>query len=188
MRITIAKITLANGPAATIAYYDRRTSHGSTLSHVTHARVLAEVDPESSWQRFLVALQTDIDDVQSGTTKEGIHLGVMAGTLDLVQRGYLGTEIVDDVVYFKPTALDRLDGLRLPLQIRRTPIIVSINCRQITVTVLAEGYTRPITVSVHGTARELKGGESCTFELQPRPEAIDNTDYPAGKALAELGE
>jgi hypothetical protein len=33
--------------------------------------VLAELDPESSWQRFLLALQTDIDDVQSGTTKRG---------------------------------------------------------------------------------------------------------------------
>jgi alpha,alpha-trehalase len=89
---------------------------------------MAEFDPGASWQRFLLALQSDIDDVQSGTTKEGIHLGVMAGTLDLLQRGYLGTEIVDDVVYFKPTALERLDGLRLPLQVRRTPITVSI-CR-----------------------------------------------------------
>jgi trehalose/maltose hydrolase-like predicted phosphorylase len=112
----------------------------------------------------------------------------MAGTLDLLQRGYLGTEIVDDVVYFNPTVLDRLDGLRLPLQIRRTPITVSINGRRVMVTVLAEGYTRPITVSVHGAARELKGGESCSFELQPRPDAIDDIDHPAGKAVAELGE
>jgi len=153
----------------TIDYYDRRTSHGSTLSHVTYARVLAEFDPDSSWQRFLLALETDIDDVQSGTTNEGIHVGVMAGTLDLLQRGYLGTEIVDDVVYFKPTAVERLDGLRLPLQVRRTPIVVSIDGRELTVSVLAEGYTRPVTVSVRGVARELKGGESSTFELGPAP-------------------
>ena len=172
----------------TIDYYDRRTSHGSTLSHITHARVLAEFDPESSWQRFLLALESDIDDVQSGTTKEGIHLGVMAGTLDLLQRGYLGTEIVDDVVYFNPTALERLDGLRLPLQVRRTPIAVSIDGRRLAVTVHAEGYTRAITVSVQGVARELKGGESCTFELRPRPDAIDDIDYTGGTALAELGE
>jgi trehalose/maltose hydrolase-like predicted phosphorylase len=142
----------------------------------------------SSWQRFLLALESDIDDVQAGTTKEGIHLGVMAGTLDLLQRGYLGTEIVDDVVYFKPTALERLDGLRLPLQIRRTPMTVSITGRRVTVTVLAEGYTRPITVNVQGVARELKGGESCTFELQRRPGAIDDIEYTGGKAVAELVE
>ncbi len=70
----------------TIDYYDRRTSHGSTLSFVTHAGVLAAIDPESSWERFLIALESDIGDIQGGTTKEGIHLGVMAGTLDVVQR------------------------------------------------------------------------------------------------------
>ena len=37
----------------TIDYYDRRTSHGSTLSFVAHAGVLAAIDPESSWERFL---------------------------------------------------------------------------------------------------------------------------------------
>src|SRR4051794_39418256 len=68
-----------------VAYYDARTSHGSTLSFVTHAGVLAAFDPESSWERFLVALRSDVDDIQGGTTKEGIHLGVMAGTLDVVQ-------------------------------------------------------------------------------------------------------
>ena len=53
-----------------VAYYDRRTSHGSTLSFVTHAGVLAAIDPESSWERFLVALQSDAEDIQGGTTKQ----------------------------------------------------------------------------------------------------------------------
>ncbi len=152
----------------TIEYYDRRTCHGSTLSHVTHARVLAEIDQESSWQRFLVALKSDIDDIQGGTTKEGIHLGVMAGTLDLLQRTYLGTEIVDDVVYFKPAAIARLDGLRIPLQVRRTPIVVAVDGGRITVTVLAEGYIRPITINVNGISRELHGGDSATFDSTRR--------------------
>jgi trehalose/maltose hydrolase-like predicted phosphorylase len=43
----------------TIDYYDRRTSHGSTLSFVTYAGVLAGIDPASSWDRFMVALQSD---------------------------------------------------------------------------------------------------------------------------------
>ena len=52
--------------------------------------MLAALDPASSWERFLLALNSDIADVQGGTTKEGIHMGVMAGTLDLLQRGYVG--------------------------------------------------------------------------------------------------
>ena len=92
----------ADTAARNIAYYDQRTSHGSTLSFITHAGVLAALDPESSWERFLVALNSDVEDVQEGTTREGIHLGVMAGTLDLMQRAYLGTEIRDEVLHFEP--------------------------------------------------------------------------------------
>jgi alpha,alpha-trehalase len=153
----------------TIDYYDRRTSHGSSLSHVTYARVLAGIDPESSWQRFLSALQSDIEDTQGGTTKEGIHLGVMAGTLDLLQRAYLGIEIVDDVIYFKPTAIDRLDGLRLPLQVRRSPIVVTVNGQRLTVSVLANGHPQAVIISVNGIVREVRGGDSTTFELRSRP-------------------
>jgi trehalose/maltose hydrolase-like predicted phosphorylase len=49
-------------------YYDARTSHGSTLSFVAHAGVMASVDPEGSWERYMVALESDVGDVQGGTT------------------------------------------------------------------------------------------------------------------------
>jgi trehalose/maltose hydrolase-like predicted phosphorylase len=69
--------------ARTVEYCDQRTSHGSTLSFIAHAGVLAAIDPDSSWERFLTALESDIGDIQGGTTREGIHMDVMSGTLDL---------------------------------------------------------------------------------------------------------
>ena len=149
----------------TIDYYDRRTSHGSTLSFVTHAGVLAAIDPESSWRRFLVALESDIGDVQGGTTREGVHLGVMAGTLDLIQRAYLGTQIRDNVVSFNPKLVDHLNGLSLPLQVRHAPITVSLNEAELTVAALADGSSGPIKVAVGDVVRELRGGESTTFTI-----------------------
>jgi trehalose/maltose hydrolase-like predicted phosphorylase/beta-phosphoglucomutase-like phosphatase (HAD superfamily) len=149
----------------TIDYYDRRTSHGSTLSFITHAGVLAGIDPENSWRRFLAALESDIGDVQGGTTREGIHLGVMGGTLDLVQRAYLGTRIRDGVVYFNPTLANRLDGLSLSMQVRHTPINVSLRGSELTVAALADGYSGPIRVAVGDVVRELRGGESTTFTI-----------------------
>ena len=92
----------ADTAARNIAYYDQRTSHGSTLSFVTFAGVLTALDPDSSWERFLVALRSDAEDIQGGTTREGIHMGVMAGTVDLMQRAYPGTEIRDGVLHFQP--------------------------------------------------------------------------------------
>ena len=149
----------------TIAYYDQRTSHGSTLSFITHAGVLAAIDPETSWQRFLVALESDIGDIQGGTTREGIHLGVMGGTLDLLQRAYLGTDLRDGVLYFNPMPTDRLDGLSLPMQVRHTSITVSLNGAELTVAAHADGYSGPIKVGVGDVVREIHGGQHATFAL-----------------------
>ena len=126
-----------------VAYYDRRTSHGSTLSFVTHAGVLAALDPESSWERFLVALQSDVDDIQGGTTKEGIHVGVMSGTLDLVQRCYAGTHVRDGVLYFDPRLPSQLDGLSFSMQFRETPILVTLTGDRLALAVHPEGAAHP---------------------------------------------
>ncbi len=150
-----------------IDYYDARTSHGSTLSFITHAAVLAALDPESSWERFIAALESDIGDVQGGTTKEGIHLGVMSGTLDLIQRGYVGTDIRDGVLYFRPRLTDRLDGLSFPMQFRGTPIRVRLKDGGLTVVAHTDGFSRPIRVAVGDEVRELRAGDQHTFALKP---------------------
>ncbi|MBV9425206.1 MAG: glycoside hydrolase family 65 protein [Solirubrobacterales bacterium] len=153
--------------AENIAYYDRRTSHGSTLSFVTHAGVLAALDPESSWERFLIALNSDVNDIQGGTTKEGIHMGVMAGTLDLVQRSYVGTSVRDGVLRFDPRLPARIEGVSFSMQFQRTPILVTLADRRLTLAVHPEGINRPISVGVGDHVRELCPGDRFTFELQP---------------------
>jgi len=67
-----------------VEYYEARTSHGSTLSNLVHAAVTASYAPDEAWRKYLAALESDVADIQGGTTKEGIHLGVMAGTVDLL--------------------------------------------------------------------------------------------------------
>jgi trehalose/maltose hydrolase-like predicted phosphorylase len=153
----------------TIEYYDRRCSHGSTLSLITHAGVLARFDPDGSWQRFLTALDSDLEDIQGGTTPEGIHTGVMAGTLDLVQRIYLGAGIQDGMIRFRPRLAQRLDGLTLPMQFRGTPIRVGISGAALTVEALADGFSLPVKVAVGDQVRELSAGERRTFAIETVP-------------------
>jgi trehalose/maltose hydrolase-like predicted phosphorylase len=148
-----------------IAYYDERTSHGSTLSFVAHGGVLARLDAVGSWERFLTALESDVGDVQGGTTKEGIHMGVMSGTLALVQRSYAGTEIRDGVLYFAPRLPARLEGLSFAMQFRGMPILVTLADGRLTLTAHREGVRRPISVGVGDEVRELCPGDRCTFEL-----------------------
>ncbi|HEY2552911.1 MAG TPA: glycosyl hydrolase family 65 protein [Streptosporangiaceae bacterium] len=148
-----------------VTYYDQRTSHGSTLSFVTHAGVLAGLDPQSSWDRFLVALRSDADDIQGGTTKEGIHLGVMAGTLDVMQRYYAGARIRDDVLYFDPRLPTGLAGLSFPVQFRETPVLVTLSAGRLTLAVHPERASHPILAGIPGDVRELRPGDQAVFEL-----------------------
>ncbi len=150
-----------------VAYYDRRTSHGSTLSYVAYAGVLAALDAESSWDRFLVALNSDVGDVQGGTTKEGIHVGVMAGTLDLIQRSYMGTHVRDGVLRFDPRLPAPLDGVSFSMQFRRTPLLVTLADGRLTLAAHPEGVNRPIKVGVGDQVRDFGPGDRYTFELQP---------------------
>ena len=86
-------------PAAldrTADYYLARTSHGSALSAVVHSWVLASRDRSASWRFFREALDSDIADVQGGTTAEGIHLGAMAGAVDLAERCHPGHDVSGD--------------------------------------------------------------------------------------------
>ncbi|MEV0353370.1 pyridoxamine 5'-phosphate oxidase family protein [Nonomuraea sp. NPDC050680] len=113
-----------------IGYYLGRTSHGSTLSAVVHAWVLSRSDRARSWQFFAEALFGDINDIQGGTTAEGIHLGAMAGTLDLLQRCYLGLEARRDGLHLNPLLPDRLGVLSLPIRFRGHQLFIDADHRQ----------------------------------------------------------
>jgi trehalose/maltose hydrolase-like predicted phosphorylase len=152
-----------------VAYYDQRTSHGSTLSFVTHAGVLAGIDPESSWERFLVALRSDVDDIQGGTTKEGIHLGVMAGTLDVVQRCYAGTDVRDGALRFRPVLPSGLGDVSFPLQFRELPVQVTLSGGRLTLDARPESASHQVRAGTPGDIRELRPGDRAVFETSDRP-------------------
>jgi trehalose/maltose hydrolase-like predicted phosphorylase len=145
-------------------YYDQRTSHGSTLSFIAHAGILAGLDPESSWERYMVALESDVGDVQGGTTQEGIHMGVMAGTLDLIQRGYLGTDIRDGALRFDPKPVGNLDGLSFPMKFRGTSLQIGLEGARLTVASHADG--RPVEVRVGDSVEEIEAGERHAFDFR----------------------
>ncbi|MFD6856909.1 glycoside hydrolase family 65 protein [Rhodococcus sp. NPDC060090] len=153
----------------TVDYYDERSSHGSTLSFVAYAGVLAGFDPESSWERFKVALESDVSDLQGGTTKEGIHMGVMAGTLDLVQRYYVGARIYDGVLMFRPRLLPHLDGVSFSMRYRGTPLRVQISGETLSVLAEVEGFRVPVRVGVNGETVRLEAGQSHEFQVPTTP-------------------
>jgi trehalose/maltose hydrolase-like predicted phosphorylase len=148
-----------------VAYYDQRTSHGSTLSFVAYAGVLAAVDQRASWERFLVALESDVSDVQGGTTPEGIHLGVMAGTLGLIQRSYLGEEVRDGVLTFRPLRIEQLDGLVMPLRFRGGRVEVAVEQGKLRATAHAGALNQSVRVGAGIEVVDLAPGASHVFDI-----------------------
>src|SRR5690606_19182559 len=72
----------------TIEYYRARTSHGSSLSGVGRSWLGVRAGRERSWPIAREALAGDRAGRDADCTVcEGIHLGAMAGSVDLIQRG-----------------------------------------------------------------------------------------------------
>ncbi|MCX4767979.1 glycoside hydrolase family 65 protein [Streptomyces sp. NBC_01275] len=105
-----------DGWRRTVDHYLLRTSHGSTLSGLVHGWVLARARRAEAWTYCQEALRGDIADLQGGTTGEGIHLGAMAGTLDLVQRGLTGLETRADALWLDPVPLPELSAYGFSLR------------------------------------------------------------------------
>lgn len=84
-------------------FYERRTSHGSTLSKVVHAIIASYIStPDVVWNWFMDAMRSDIMDTQGGTTVEGVHTGVMAGTYGVVTRFFAGLDYCRGLVEVNP--------------------------------------------------------------------------------------
>lgn len=87
-----------------LSYYLQRTSHGSTLSRVVHAQLGEMIGAHQlSWQLYQEALSSDYVDVQGGTTAEGIHAGVMAGTIMTALFTYGGVDLKGEHLIINPS-------------------------------------------------------------------------------------
>ncbi len=147
-----------------IDYYYQRTSHGSTLSQVIHSWVYARSRRDLSWKSFKTALVSDFKDIQGGTTHEGIHLGAMAGTLDLLQRCYSGLEIRDDVLWLNPRLPDDIREMTFHVRYRSHWIKLTINSRKIKVD-LDKGWADPVKIGIKGRRYKFETDDHKEFRL-----------------------
>jgi beta-phosphoglucomutase family hydrolase len=148
----------------TVAYYADRTSHGSTLSRVVHAWVFARSDRPRAMGYFGEALLSDVGDIQQGTTAEGIHLGAMAGTVDIAQRVFTGIEVTGDVLRFNPRLPEAIARLDFRVRYRGQPLDVRLTHEALRVR-SRDRTGPPIRVGFGDDVRELAGGQTHVFAL-----------------------
>jgi trehalose/maltose hydrolase-like predicted phosphorylase len=148
----------------TIDYYMARTSHGSTLSRVVHSWILARSDRDQAWQFFVRALRSDVEDIQGGTTSEGIHLGAMAGTVDIIQRCHTGIKIRDNVLWLDPLLPRELKDIRLRIRYRGHWLRLHVTHRTLLIC-LEHGWKGAVEIGFRDEIYSLSEGDCREFEL-----------------------
>jgi alpha,alpha-trehalase len=147
-----------------VRYYSRRTSHGSTLSRVVHSWVLARSDRLASWELFAEALESDLADTQGGTTHEGIHLGAMAGTADLIGRCYTGIETRGDVLWISPRLPRNISRLQMRVSYRGHPVQLDVGRERLQVKA-GRGIAEPAEIGFDGRTYQLRAGQAIDLAL-----------------------
>jgi trehalose/maltose hydrolase-like predicted phosphorylase len=151
-----------------VDYHLARTSHGSTLSGVVSAWVLARYEPEGAWRFLQHALESDVADVQGGTTAEGIHLGAMAGTVDIVLRSLAGLRPRGEVLRFDPALPPQVKQVRFSVHYRGHRVQVTLAEDRLDVS-SRPGRAQPIKVLVRDQTVELAPGARHQFSLERLP-------------------
>ncbi len=157
---------------ATIDYYLARSSEGSTLSRVANAWVLSRSDRAYSWRWFREALMSDVADIQDGTTPEGIHLGAMAGTVDIIQRCYTGLDVHGDVLWLNPRLPAEVRSLDLHVHYRNQLLHIEITDEVIEVQ-LDPAARAAVTVGLFDRPERLEPGATLSRRIGPEPAASD---------------
>jgi len=108
-------------------YYISRTSHGSTLSRVVHA-YLANIlgDHDLGWQLYSEALESDYTDIQGGTTAEGIHAGVMGGTVLMTITSFAGINLNHSCLKINPNLPKKWKQLQFSFTFKKSRYQLSV--------------------------------------------------------------
>ncbi len=148
-----------------IVYYLNRSSHGSTLSNIVHSWVLSRSERPRSLELFHKSMESDISDIQGGTTHEGIHLSAMAGTVDILQRCYTGMEFHDDILFLNPNVPDNLPKLSMRTKYRGNWFNIAITPESLIIT-CDQCEMEATKVSFQSKIYRLRPGEKLTFDLK----------------------
>ena len=146
----------------TADYYLARITHESSLSKVVCAGALACIDPRVSWDYYSVALRTDLEASPQGGIREGAHMGAMAGTLDVLQRHYLGAKPEIDGLHLFPAPPALLGDVSIALRYRGGRFTLALRDSVVTLTAHAANPQDTVIIHPEGTCR-LSPGQHVAF-------------------------
>lgn len=137
-------------------YYLARTSHGSTLSRLVHADLAYRLGlHDYAWDLYMEALSSDLVDIQGGTTGEGIHCGVMAGTVYLALSVFCGLNLSGEDPSLCPDLPDHWKSLKFNFRFRGTYFEVAVFDKSLEI-LAHDSEKNKIKVHICGEKKELE--------------------------------
>jgi trehalose/maltose hydrolase-like predicted phosphorylase len=115
-----------------------------------------------SFELFRDALSSDYNDIQGGTTAEGIHAGVMAGTILVTMQSFAGTDLRRGKVEINPCMPAHWRNIRFNILFRNDRWFFNISQKEIVVRF--EGKSAEANIRTANTEHRLKNNE--TFKYQ----------------------
>ena len=100
----------------------------------------------------------DVEDIQGGTTQEGVHLGAIGGTVDIVFRHFVGLDATGDVIAFRPRLPETLRSLRVQVRHRGRWYGITVT-RDRFLLYVEPGGKGPVPVEILGELHMLEPGE-----------------------------
>lgn len=156
----------------TAHYHLARITHESSLSKMVCAGALAHVDSKASWQHFCDCLYTDLDAPSHGGVQEGVHLGAMAGSLDVLQRHYFGIRPELNGLHVFPAPPAALDDISLALEYRGARITAALSEDRLCLT-LALQAREPIEIVHEGGTACLSPGQTLALSVPRASVKVD---------------
>lgn len=148
-----------------LEYYIQRTSHGSTLSRVVHAYLANLInDKKISWELFRQALTSDFQDIQGGTTGEGIHAGVMAGTILLALNCFAGVDWRVDRLKVNPVLPKIWRQMNFNFTFRNNEYAFELTPKKVKVKFNSE-QAENVTIEIKNETYQLTKGEWLEVEI-----------------------
>jgi len=147
-----------------INYYLKRTTNGSSLALTIHAWIEARQARDLSWELFSQALEIDIVDARTGSTREGIHLAAMSGCIDILQRGYAGLEIRSDLLILNPLLPKSINRIRFHIRYRKHWLNLEITQHDVKVRSLTRKAT-PFMIMIKDEIIRLYSGNMAVVSI-----------------------
>jgi trehalose/maltose hydrolase-like predicted phosphorylase len=162
-------------------YAAEHTSHGSSLSQTAYAGAFGHFDAAQSRHYYEKTLQLELNPAYGESSREGVHLGAMAGSLDVLQRIYLGLRVRESGIVVTPVPNHWLEPVKFDFTCRFGAFTLSWDGRDI---VLAAdgGNSGHVRVHTLDGDRHITPGSKLIIPCDRQQS--DATAEPAGQAAA----